>query len=134
VASYTTATLKKVGGPLADIRANVSEASLGEIPRFSPFSEDYLLRVGHIQAGSAHDAPHGEWNHLEIYTVGNDAVYLVNGHIVMVVENVLKPDGSPLTKGQVQVQSEAAECYYKDMIITLINDFPEAIKSKIRFK
>ena len=81
------------------------------------------------------DAPHGEWNHLEIYVIGNDAVHLVNGKVVMVVENAMNPEtNKPLTEGQIQIQSEAAECYYKQFTITPIKAFPKAIKKQVRFK
>lgn len=79
------------------------------------------------------DAPHGEWNQLDIYVLGDTAVHMANGQILMVVEHMTK-GGEPLAKGQIQIQSEGAECFYKDMKIKPINEFPVEIKSKIRLK
>ncbi len=79
------------------------------------------------------DKPNGEWNLLEIYTVGNNAVHLVNGHVVYVIKNAHLHDGTPLVKGEIQFQSEAAECYYKNIVLTPIHDFPEEIKALAEF-
>ncbi|MEW4923150.1 DUF1080 domain-containing protein [Algibacter sp. 2305UL17-15] len=120
----------KVGEPVVEIRGDFSK-----VKKFDPNSETYSSGNGYIQAASEHDAPHGEWNLLEIYVVGNDAVHVVNGEIVMVVENAMNPEnGKPLTEGQIQIQSEAAECYYKQMVLTPIKKFPRFIRKQVRFK
>lgn len=119
-----------VGSASAEIRGD----GAAEPRRYDPASDQYFRGQGYIHAGSEHDAPHGEWNHLELYVIGNDAVHVVNGHVVMVVENARKPDGSPLTGGQIQLQSEAAECYYKDIILTPIQEFPPEIRNQVRFR
>ncbi|VGO12804.1 hypothetical protein PDESU_01358 [Pontiella desulfatans] len=125
------AATPKVPGPQAEIRGDFDDK---KEKRFDPASEVYSSKLGYVHACSEHDAPHGEWNHLELYVVGNDAVHVVNGHVVMVVENARKPDGSPLVKGQIQLQSEAAECYYKDIVLTPIRGFPAGIREKVRLK
>jgi len=75
------------------------------------------------------DKPQGEWNRLEIYAVGNDSVHVVNGQVVQVAKDIHLKDGTPLTRGQIQIQSEGAECFYKDMTLTPIDDFPSEIKA-----
>ncbi|MGB0371392.1 MAG: 3-keto-disaccharide hydrolase [Opitutales bacterium] len=121
-----TAKPQKVPGPTSYVR--------GQDKRYDPESDNYFLARGYIHAASEHDVPHGEWNHLEIYVLGNDAVHLVNGHIVMVVEDAAKPDGTPLTQGQIQLQSEAAECYFKKLELTSISKFPTFIEEQVRFR
>jgi len=122
--------IPKIGGPIVEIRGDFSD-----VKKFDPNSETYSNGNGYIQAASEHDAPHGEWNLLEIYVIGNDAVHMVNGEIVMVVENAMNPEtNKPLVEGQIQIQSEAAECYYKKMVLTPIKKFPEVIKKQVRFK
>ena len=116
----------KRGKPTADVR--------GESKKYNPNSDAYFEANGYINAGSEHDVPHGEWNHLEIYVVGNNAVHLVNGHVVMVVENAKNDKGEILNKGQIQIQSEAAECYYKDLTLTSIKKFPKSIRKVVKFK
>ena len=119
----------KVGSPIVDIRGDFKDEK-----KFDPTSEAYSIGKGYIQAASEHDAPHGDWNHLEIYVIGNNAVHIVNDHIVMVVENAKKHDGTILNKGEIQIQSEAAECYYKQLVLTSIKKFPKFIKKQVRFK
>ncbi|NMH87373.1 3-keto-disaccharide hydrolase [Flavivirga algicola] len=124
-------TTPKVSGPQVEIRGKQGEKR----GMYNPNSDTYLDKIGYINAYKEPDAPHGEWNHLEIYVVGNDAVHLVNNEIVMVVENAINPEsGKPLTKGQIQIQSEAAECYYKELTLTGIKKFPKFIKKQVRFK
>ncbi|MDO7172281.1 DUF1080 domain-containing protein [Mariniflexile sp. AS56] len=120
----------RVSGPQVEIRGTVGDKRNS----YDPNSNSYLDKIGYTSASKEVDAPHGEWNTLEIYVVGNDAVHVVNGEVVMVVENAKKPDGSLLTKGQIQIQSEAAECYYKKLTITPIKKFPKAIKKQVKFK
>ncbi|TGV00477.1 3-keto-disaccharide hydrolase [Flavivirga rizhaonensis] len=128
--SGNTETPKKPG-PQVEIRGKKGKKR----SMYAPNSDTYLDKIGYTSASKEPDAPHGEWNHLEIYVVGNDAVHIVNSEIVMVVENAINPeDGTPLNKGQIQIQSEAAECYYKDLTLTGIKKFPKFIKKQVRFK
>lgn len=121
----------KVDEPKTEIRGQQK----GKRNTYDPKSETYLEKIGYTSAYKEVDAPHGQWNHLEIYVIENDAVHIVNGEIVMVVENAINPEtGKPLNCGQIQIQSEAAACYYKNLIITQIKKFPRKIKKKIRFK
>lgn len=94
--------------------------------------------AGGVGSKSAHllgdfEKPNGEWNVLEIYTIGQTAVSVVNGHVVQVLHNTFTTDGppyleEPLTAGQIQIQSEAAEAFYRRMEIRPITDFPPEIK------
>lgn len=120
----------QIAGPRAEIRTSAVEGSTR--PRFDSASETYSS--GYISAYPEPDVPHGEWNQLDLYTVGDTSVHVVNGLIVMVVENAREKDGTPLTRGQIQIQSEAAECFYKDIKISQITEFPENIKSQLRLK
>jgi hypothetical protein len=77
------------------------------------------------------DKPQREWNLLEVYAVGDDSVHVVNGQVVQVAKDARLKDGTPLTRGQIQIQSEAAECFYKDMTLSSIDDFPPDIKAHV---
>ncbi|MCM2372530.1 3-keto-disaccharide hydrolase [Aporhodopirellula aestuarii] len=100
--------------------------------KYDPKSDVYLEK-GNAISCTEPDAPHGEWNHLEIYTVGTTSVHVANGVVLMVLEN-LKMQGEPLSRGQIQIQSEAAECDYKNIKIVPISDFPAEIKSQMRLR
>jgi hypothetical protein len=72
----------------------------------------------------------GEWNVIELYCFGDKAVSVVNGHVVMVAENLrtaLKDDSasSPLIDGHIQFQSEGAEAYYRNIQIRKLDKMPD---------
>ncbi|MEP5339007.1 MAG: DUF1080 domain-containing protein [Algibacter sp.] len=118
------------GKPQVDIRGTKGDKR----DQYDPNSNTYLNKIRYTSAYTEPDAAHGEWNHLEIYVVGNDAVHVVNGEVVMVVENAKKKDGTILDQGEIQIQSEAAECYYKQFTLTGIKKFPKNIKKQVQFK
>lgn len=66
----------------------------------------------------------GEWNTLELICFGDTSIHIVNGEVVMVVYQAEFFNGSdwiPMQKGKIQIQSEAAETYYKNIKIKSIN-------------
>ena len=75
-----------------------------------------------------HESPAGEWTLLELITVGDRAVHVVNGHVVMVLDRLraVGEDGTerPMTGGQIQLQSEAAEVFFKDVEIRPVDRMP----------
>lgn len=76
------------------------------------------------------EKPNGEWNTIELYCFGDKAVHVVNGHVVMVVENLRTAplDGSAasqLTNGHIQFQSEGAEAYYRNIQIKKLDKMPD---------
>ncbi|MFC1761081.1 DUF1080 domain-containing protein [Planctomycetota bacterium] len=76
------------------------------------------------------ESPHGEWTRIDLYVLGDSAVHMVNGTAVMAL-NEIKLDGEPLSAGQLQLQSEGAECYYRDVRIRSITALPEALAEAI---
>jgi hypothetical protein len=70
----------------------------------------------------------GDWNTIELLTVGGTSVHVVNGKVVMVLTNSRqKVDGKevPLTRGKIQIQSEGAEVFYRDIEVRPIAAIPE---------
>ncbi|WP_417367404.1 3-keto-disaccharide hydrolase [Flavobacterium beibuense] len=70
----------------------------------------------------------GEWTQLELICFGDKSLHIVNGKVVMVLQNsryVEEGKNYPLTKGKIQLQSEAAEAYFKDVKIKNIEALPE---------
>ncbi|MEO6633559.1 MAG: family 16 glycoside hydrolase, partial [Mucilaginibacter sp.] len=67
------------------------------------------------------------WNTLELITYGDKSIRIVNGQVVMALQNsryMLNGEAKPLVKGKIQIQSEAAEVYYKDIMIKKIDGIP----------
>lgn len=72
----------------------------------------------------------GEWNTMEIYTVDGNSVHLVNGQPNMKVMNsrhIVNGEVVPLTKGKIQLQSEGAEIYYRNIELTPIPEIPDEV-------
>jgi hypothetical protein len=69
----------------------------------------------------------GEWNTIELYTVGQTSVHMVNGKVVMILTGSRQKVGDkevPLTKGKIQIQSEGAEVFYRNITIRPIEAIP----------
>lgn len=98
--------------------------------RLTTFGDD---RPGGLRCFKNPDAekPSGEWNILEVYSFGGTSVHIVNGKTVMRLFNsrYQSEDGSevPLTKGKIQLQSEGAEVFYRDVQIRSISRVPEEL-------
>ena len=84
---------------------------------------------GHCRRGSDQEKANGEWNTLELICFGQKALHIVNGKVVMVLENSQErmPNGTlkPLVNGKIQIQSEAAEAFYRNIQIRPITEIPE---------
>jgi hypothetical protein len=66
------------------------------------------------------ERPTGEWNTVEIICVGGTSRHLINGVENMVLMNSRRMvDGKevPLTKGRIQLQSEGAEIFFRNIMI-----------------
>ncbi len=71
--------------------------------------------------------PLGEWNTVELYSVGRTTVHLVNGKVTMVNKNTgIYQDGKilPLTSGKIQLQSEGGDLFIKSLRIKPIKEIP----------
>lgn len=80
------------------------------------------------------DTPVGEWNTLDLYVVGDRAIHVVNGVPVMEVWGLCDPEPTgtcaPLTHGSIQLQSEGAETYFRDITLTPITHLPKIVVAK----
>jgi hypothetical protein len=75
---------------------------------------------------------HGEWNTLDLYTTGQTSMHFVNGTLVMVLENSREISGeheNPVTAGKIQIQSEGAEVFYRNIRLKTIKSLPPISKS-----
>lgn len=75
------------------------------------------------------------WNQIDLVCIGDVSYHIVNGKIAMVLEKSVQYDekgiASPLTKGKIQLQSEGAEIYYKNVKIRPITKLPEEFASQL---
>lgn len=117
-----------------DIRAYPSEGVMSSIASenlpFLPFGSG-TNGDGFCMRSENHESPEGEWTTLELISFEDKSLHIVNGHVVMILKNSRYNDNGtpvPLTKGKIQLQSEAAEVFFKDIQIKYIKDLPEEYK------
>ncbi len=111
-----------------DIRAYINESAMSSVADesqpFIPFGRG--AQTGFCMRSANCEIPSG-WNTIDLVCFNGRSLHIVNGHVVMILENSRYYDNGnilPLTKGKIQVQSEAAEVYYKDIKISELETFP----------
>jgi hypothetical protein len=121
-----------VANSAIDIRAFIPE---GRMNAAASVKQPFLAFGAGAEAGgfcmrsADYESPPGDWTTLELITFGDKSLHIVNGEVVMVLENSRYLDGDtavPLTRGRIQLQSEAAEVYYKDLRIKSLDALPPA--------
>lgn len=76
------------------------------------------------------EKPSGEWNTIELYCFGDTSIHVVNGQVTMVLFNLRQLENdreTPLTKGKIQLQSEGAEIFYRNLWIEEITSIPQSL-------
>jgi len=117
-----------------DIRSYPSEGVMNRVADekqpFRPFksgSDFFCMR------SENYESPAGEWTKLELICFEGKSLHIVNGHVVMVLKDsrYVKPDGQevPMRQGKIQLQSEAAEVFYRDIRIKPLTAMPKAYAS-----
>lgn len=115
-----------VGGSIIDIAAAGSKSEeyvYDPAASLLPFSytSDFGRRC--IKSPDV-EKPTGEWNTVDIYCLGGTSVHVMNGQVVMRLFNSRQPfEGReiPLTKGKIQIQTEGAEVFYRNIQIEPID-------------
>jgi hypothetical protein len=79
-----------------------------------------------ILRGEDYEKPAGEWNTIDLLAVGDKSVHLVNGKPNMILTHIRKVGSKePLTRGKIQIQSEGAEVFYRNIAIKPLSKIPE---------
>lgn len=122
-----------------DIRAYIPEFIMNPV---ADKSQDFLAMgegeevQGYCMRSANFEKPHGEWNTLELICFENKSIHIVNGEVVMILQNSrYVEDGKkvPMEKGKIQLQSEAAELFYKDIVIKKLNTLPEIYEQYYKY-
>lgn len=84
-----------------------------------------------VDANRNAEKPLGEWNTLDIYTLGDRSIHVVNGVPVLAASGFTTTDAKgakrPLVRGRIQLQSEGAETWFRDITITPITRLPRIV-------
>ena len=126
-----------VAGGIADIPANKkSQNQYVYDPKASLLTFTANNSIGrHCIKSIDVEKPSGEWNTIDLYCVGDTSVHVVNGVVNMILYNLRQTEGdntSPLTHGKIQIQSEGAEVFYRNITIEKIRRVPRELLASSR--
>lgn len=114
-----------------DIRAYIPEYTMNPIAdvsqAFLPMGTGEEI-PGFCLRSASYENPKGDWNTLELICFEDKSIHIVNGQVVMVLRNSRYVENGkplPLTSGKIQLQSEAAEVYFKNIEIRQLETPPE---------
>jgi type 1 glutamine amidotransferase len=127
-----------LSGTLIDIPSEIKEGEKefkylknGDL---NPFSSLQRLPPNHCNKGFDNENPHGQWNTLELISFEGTSYHVVNGKVVLALYNSRYKNSDdevvPLTKGRIQIQSEAAEVFYKNVQIKSIRKLPRKFEKQ----
>ncbi len=118
-----------VAGAGFDVEASMNADSIfqydpkGPLLTFSQGSE-----IGrHCKKYPDTEKSSGEWNTIDLYCFKGTSVHVMNGKVVMVLKNSKQSDNgneTELIKGKIQLQSESAEVFYRNIKIRPIEEIP----------
>ena len=118
-----------------DIRAFIPEYIMNPVAdksqSFIPLGEGEKIQGFCLRSANFENNP-SDWNTLELICFEDKSLHIVNGQVVMILRNSrYMKDGKkiPLTKGRIQLQSESAEVYYKNIQIRSIEAIPTEFAS-----
>lgn len=106
------------------------------IPQSGPFKyspEEEFLAINYdgnsrfCQKSTDHEKPNGEWNRVDVYAFGRESIHVVNGQKNLHLTDIgqfVNGEIVALTKGKIQLQSEGAEVFYRDITIKPIKEIP----------
>jgi hypothetical protein len=118
-----------VAGGIADIPA-FKKTDTGYY--YNPAGQITTFREGSPEGrwckkGIDAENPSGEWNSLDLYCHGDTSIHVINGRLMMILYQEKQLENGqviPLTGGKIQIQSEGAEVFYKDIKIRPIARLP----------
>ncbi|MFI5187316.1 MAG: DUF1080 domain-containing protein [Chitinophagales bacterium] len=118
-----------VAGGMEDIPVNKksdSEYVYNPAGQMVTFSATNTTGRHCIKNGDA-EKPPGEWNVLDLYCHGDTSVHVINGKPMMVLYHSRQSENgkiAPMKKGKLQIQSEGAEIFYKQIKIKTLHAIP----------
>ena len=120
---------------MGDTYCSIRATQPGEGERYVYDPEAGLVEFGEGKQGgkicsksTINEKPLGEWNVVEVICLGDTSIHVINGVVNMVnVDSHLEENGNiiPLTRGNIQLQSEGAEVFFRNMEIKNITGIPE---------
>lgn len=128
-----------LGGVSMDIRASLTKEDGVDRWIYDPTAESRVFRTNYepssVRRSHNYEKPSGEWNSVEVICLENESLHIVNGHVVMVLENsklwLDEGTSQPLTRGKIEIQSEGSEMFYRNITIREIVTIPDEYLKQI---
>jgi hypothetical protein len=78
-----------------------------------------------VQGTRDTERPIGQWNTIDLYVFGDRAIHVLNGVPVLEIRAMTGgKDHLPLTRGKIQLQSEGAETFFRNVTLRQIEKLP----------
>ena len=113
-------------GDLYNLAGPSSKVTINKDLNWDPTSE-IVNKTIHTKRSIDAESPRGEWTRIDLYVLGDKAIHVTNGKVVLALSEAKSKNGEILNSGQIQIQSEGAECFMKDINIRPIKKFPKKI-------
>lgn len=88
-------------------------------------------------ANPYNEKPAGQWNTLEVICYENHALHRINGtECLALLNSTVMVDGKeqPVSRGSIQLQSEGAELFFRDVMIKSLDEMPKELKRLVETK
>jgi hypothetical protein len=137
IQEHDVGDLYAVGSAIA-VRAKPRAGTLPPLYDYDPAGEWTFFSQSQGASGRCvkqpdNEKPTGEWNTVELIALGDDAIHIVNGTVVMRLHGPLRIDSdvpTPATSGPIILQSEGAEVFYREIRIRPITAIPPEFAAK----
>jgi hypothetical protein len=137
IQEHDVGDLYAVGSVIA-VRAKVRPNTRPALYDYDPAGEWTFFSQSQGSSGRCIKQPDnekatGEWNTVELIAFGEDSIHIVNGKVVMRLHGPLRIDApvpTPVTSGNIILQSEGAEVFYRDIEIRPITSIPAEFVEK----
>ncbi|MEN8764529.1 ThuA domain-containing protein [Wenyingzhuangia sp.] len=122
-----------LGTAVSDVPAK-SQGTVGK-RKIMVYDKEGNFHTGNTKKAVDHEKQNGKWNTVELITYNGTSIHIVNGKVVMTLYHSReKKNGKmmPLHRGRIQIQSEGAEVFYKQIKIKSIEKIPRRYQKYLR--
>jgi hypothetical protein len=137
IQEHDVGDLYAVGSVIA-VRAKPRQSTQPTLYDYDPAGEWTFFSQAQGASGRCvkqpdNEKPTGEWNTVELIAFHDEAIHIVNGKVVMRLHGPMRidtPVPTPVTSGQIILQSEGAEVFYRDIQVRSIKAIPPEFAAK----
>ena len=109
-------------GAMMDLEVETIELDGRQELKFKPGAKMMRGVKQRVVKLKENETPYGQWNTMEVIARGDSMTHIVNGEVVLHATHsrqVIDGKEVPLTRGKIQLQSEGAEVFYRNIEIKL---------------